>query len=298
MEPLYLNLSEKELSNKIEEAWDLLSPCRICPRKCGTKRDKDDNTGFCKMGEKPVVAAAHPHFGEEKCLTGKRGSGAIFFSSCNMNCVFCQNFRISQFRYGQEITCEELANKMVVLQGKGCENINLVSPTIWVPQILKALKSAREKGLTLPLVYNTGGYDSVEALNILEGVIDIYLPDIKYGGNENALKYSDAPNYFETAKKAIREMDRQVGPLKLNSEGTAEKGVLVRHLVLPSGLSESRPLIKFIASLSKKPAVNIMDQYRPAFRSLYYDELNRPTTKEEVDEVLKIAKKRGLRIVG
>lgn len=294
MKPSYLKLSKSELKTRADKAWRLLYLCHVCPRSCAVDRAHDEKQGFCKTGSKPKVYSTHPHFGEESCLVGKGGSGTIFFSSCNLACVYCQNWEISQSRLGQEIEIKDLADMMIALQNRGCHNINFVSPTIWVPQILKALIIARENGLKLPLVYNTGGYDAVKTLQLLDGIFDIYMPDIKYAESKLALKYSQVPNYWNTVKKAIREMHDQVGDLKINKQGLATRGLLIRHLVLPNNLAGSKKVMRFIASLSKSSYVNIMDQYRPANKSERYPKINRRITPEEFNQAIKVAKKLGL----
>ncbi len=294
MKPSYLKLSKKELKERTEKAWKLLNPCRVCPRKCGTNRLKNEKTGFCQMAKKPKISSAHPHFGEEAPLVGTHGSGTIFFSSCNLACVYCQNFEISQLRYGEEIEIKDLASKMLSLQKQGCHNINLVSPTIWVPQILKALLIAIEKGLEIPLVYNTGGYDSVGTLKLLKGIIDIYMPDMKYSDSKIAKKYSLVEDYWQVNKKAVKEMHRQVGDLEIDRKGIAQKGLLIRHLVLPNNLAGTEKVMKFIASLSKNSYLNIMDQYYPCHKASQYPELNRRITAKEFNQAIEIAKKEGL----
>ena len=294
MKPVYLKHSKAELKKRAEKAWRLLNPCRVCPRQCGANRVRDERTGFCQMGIKPRISSFQAHFGEEACLVGTGGSGTIFFSSCNLACVYCQNFEISQLYFGKEVEIENLAKMMTSLQKGGCHNINLVSPTIWVPQILKALVIAAEKGLKLPLVYNTGGYDSVETLRLLDGVVDIYMPDIKYSNNKIGLKYSLASDYWEMVQQAVREMHRQVGDLMINKNGIAQGGLLIRHLVLPNGLAGTKEVMKFVASLSKNSYVNIMDQYHPANKAHQYAEINRRITFKEFQEAIEIAKKEGL----
>lgn len=294
MKPAYLNISAGELKRRAEKSWFLMNSCRVCPRKCGVDRAHDEKEGFCKTGSKPLVYSAHPHFGEESCLVGSAGSGTIFFSSCNLACVYCQNWEISQLRQGQEIKIEDLAQMMISLQRNSCHNINFVSPTIWVPHILKALILARKKGLKVPLVYNTGGYDAVNTLKLLDGVIDIYMPDIKYANNEIGLEYSNAAKYWDVARKAVREMYRQVGDLVINKKGLAEKGLLIRHLVLPEGLAGTKKVMKFIASLSKKTYVNVMDQYRPENKLLSYPKIDRRITGDEFSQAIEIAEGAGL----
>jgi len=295
MLPSYLFLSEKEWQKRIEKLFEILEKCKLCPRKCGVNRIKGEE-GFCKLKFLPKVSAYHPHFGEEKVLVGKYGSGTIFLTSCNLACIYCQNYEISQLRIGEEISFERLAEMMIELQKMGCHNINFVTPTPQVPQIVKAVYLAVKKGLKIPLVYNTNSYDSVEVLKLLEGIFDIYLPDAKYSDDEIALKYSQAPNYFEIMKKAIKEMHRQVGDLKINEEGIAIKGVLVRHLVLPNNLAGSEKIFKFLAEeISKDIFLNIMDQYWPAYRAFEFKELSRKITSQEFKKALFLAKKFGLR---
>lgn len=293
----------KTIKKRAQLAWKLLNPCRVCPRECGVNRDSrtnlesylnQDSPGFCQMGAKPKISSTHAHFGEESCLVGTGGSGTIFFSSCNLSCVYCQNYEISQLRIGEEVEIEDLAGMMISLQKLGCHNINFVSPTIWVPQILRALPIALKKGLNLPLVYNSGGYDSIETLKLLDGVIDIYMPDMKYSDSEIAQKYSLVPNYWEVVQKAVKEMHRQVGDLVINNQGLAVRGLLIRHLVLPEGLGGTEKVMKFIASLSKNSYVNIMDQYYPSNKAEQYPEINRRITPEEYHKAIEIAKKYGL----
>ena len=243
-----------------------------------------------------MVSAFHPHFGEENVLVGSRGSGTIFFTSCNLACVYCQNYEISQLRIGGEISFERLAEIMIELQNKGCHNINLVSPTSHVPAIVKALFIAREQGLKLPLVYNTNAYDSVETLKLLDGIVDIYMPDAKYSADIIALKYSNAPKYYEIMKKAIKEMYRQVGDLMINKEGIAVRGLLVRHLVLPNNLAGTEEIVEFLAKeISQNTFLNIMDQYYPYFKANQYSELSRRITNEEYLQAVNLAKKAGLK---
>lgn len=270
----------------------MLKECRLCPRECRVDRLNDEK-GECKIGRWAVVSQASPHFGEEPELVGRFGSGTIFFSYCNLHCCFCQNYSISQLGEGRILKAEELAGLMLYLERIGCHNINLVTPTHIVPQILEALLIAKEKGLKIPIVYNSGGYESVETLRLLEGVVDIYMPDAKYS-NDNALKYSKAPNYWEVNKKALLEMHRQVGDL-LVENGIAKRGLLIRHLILPHRLAGSFEVLKFIAEkLSKDSYVNIMDQYYPSYKAFSYPELSRRITSQEYKEVVDFAKKMGL----
>lgn len=295
MNPSYLNLSKKELAKRIDALFEIMENCEVCPRNCHVNRTKDEK-GFCKLGKLPVVSSFHPHFGEEKPLVGSGGSGTIFFTSCNLSCVYCQNYEISQLRIGEEISFEKLADIMIGLGNKGCHNINLVSPTPQVPQIIKALSIAIEKGLKLPLVYNTSSYDSVKVLKLLDGIVDIYMPDVKYSDNKIALKYSKVSGYFETMKKAIKEMHCQAGDLKLNKQGIAIRGLLVRHLVLPNNLAGSDEIFEFLSKeISKNTFLNIMNQYHPCYEAFKCPELSRRITNEEYEETLKLAKQKGLK---
>ncbi len=295
MLPSYLNLSKEELTERIKKLFEILRNCEICPRKCGVNRLKNEK-GYCKLGYLPVVSAFHPHFGEESVLVGKYGSGTIFMTSCNLSCVYCQNYEISQLRIGREVSFEDLAKMMIELQNLGCHNINFVTPTPQVPQILKSLEIAIEMGLKIPLVYNTNSYDSVETLNLLEGIFDIYMPDTKYSDDKIALKYSNAPNYFKIMKSAIKEMHKQVGDLIVNEEGIAIRGLLVRHLVLPNNLAGSEKIFEFLAKeISKNTFLNIMDQYWPAYKAIEYSELSRRITEEEFQEAINLAKKFSLK---
>jgi len=295
MYPSYLNLSKKELKNRIEKLFRILKNCEICPRKCHVNRLKGEK-GYCQLGYLPVVSAYHPHFGEEAPLVGKYGSGTIFMTSCNLSCVFCQNYEISQLKIGKEVSFEELAEMMIELQSIGCHNINFVTPTPQVPAILKSLEIAIEKGLKIPLVYNTSSYDALEVLKLLDGIFDIYLPDAKYSDDKIAQKYSNAPNYFEIMKSTIKEMHRQVGDLVINKEGIAVRGLIVRHLVLPNNLAGSEKIFEFIANeISKNTFLNIMDQYMPYYRAREFSKLNRSITQEEFQEAMNLAKKFGLK---
>ncbi|MCD6574459.1 radical SAM protein [Candidatus Aerophobetes bacterium] len=304
MEVGYLHLYRNgELTRRVDVLYKILENCTLCPRECRRNRLKGER-GWCRMGKELIVSAIHPHFGEEPelvgnkmvgLLTGKGGSGTIFLAGCNLLCVFCQNWEISHLCQGKKMSPEELAEGMIYLQEKGCYNINFVTPTHFVPQIVKAVEEAARKGLNLPLVYNCGGYEKVETLKLLEGIFDIYMPDIKYSNSDVAGKYSGAPDYFEVAKKALKEMHRQVGDLKIDKNGIAYRGVLVRHLVLPNDLSGSKDILKFIAEqISKETYVNIMDQYHPEYKALEFEELNRRITLSEYEKVMNIARKFGL----
>jgi putative pyruvate formate lyase activating enzyme len=295
MLPSYLNLSKKELKDRINKLFKILKNCRLCPRKCNVNRLKNER-GYCGLGYLPMISSYHPHFGEEKPLVGKNGSGTIFFTSCNLSCVYCQNYEISQFRIGKEISFEELSDIMIELQKIGCHNINLVTPTPQIPQIIKSLSIAIEKGLRIPLVYNTNTYDNVEILKLLDGIIDIYLPDLKYSEDEIALKYSNAKNYFEIMKKNVKEMYRQVGNLILDENGIAIKGLIVRHLVLPNNLAGSEKIFKFLKEeISEDVFLNIMDQYYPCYLAFQFPEISRRITEEEFEKVVNLAKEIGLK---
>ncbi|MDP2921524.1 MAG: radical SAM protein [Candidatus Omnitrophota bacterium] len=282
------------MDDRVKKAYKLMEKCRICPRKCGVNRLKG-GIGFCKAGILPMVSSIHAHFGEEPPISGHKGSGAIFFTHCSLRCVFCQNHPISQSGEGHEFSIEDLAKMMIELQSQGCHNINFVTPTHYMPEILEAVFIARDKGLMVPLVYNCGGYESVEALEILDGIIDIYMPDMKYSDNAAAKKYSNAPDYFEINKAAVKEMYRQVGDLKIEN-GIAKKGLLIRHLVLPDNLSGSREIFKFIAGeLSPDTYVNIMAQYYPCHLAHNFPELDRRITAKEFTDTVKLARDMGLK---
>lgn len=295
MLPSYISeLSLEELKERKDKLYELLEACRLCPNECGVDR-RISNDGNCRSGYLPVVSSYFPHFGEEPPLVGRFGSGTIFFTNCNLDCKFCQNYDISHFGIGKEVTIEELASMMLYLQNRGCHNINFVTPTHFTPQIVDALIIARERGLEIPLVYNCGGYESVETLKLLDKIIDIYMPDIKYSSNENALKYSGASDYWDVVKKAIKEMHRQVGDFVISSSGIAKRGLLIRHLVLPNDISGSKKVLEFIANeISKNSYVNIMDQYRPAYLANKFTELNRSIYEREFYEVISFARQIGL----
>ena len=247
------------------------------------------------MKDRAVVFSFHAHHGEENPLRGWRGSGTIFFSSCNLACIFCQNWEISQARQGRAVSEEELAVMMLALQGQGCHNINLVSPSIYVPQIIKAAHIACQNGLRLPFVYNTGAYDSPESLRLLDGIVDIYMPDAKYSDDRVAGKLSLVRDYWRVARAAIKEMHRQVGDLAISDEGVATRGVLVRHLVLPEGLAGTREVARFLAQeVSPNTYVNVMGQYRPDNRAWEHPQLRRPITRSELVEAVRIAREEGL----
>jgi putative pyruvate formate lyase activating enzyme len=298
-EPAYLALHRRgELLQRAKTALAGLRACHVCPRDCGIDR-LAAKTATCKTGRYAQVASYFAHFGEEDCLRGWRGSGTIFFSMCNLRCVFCQNFDISQQQHGQEVTPAELAALMLELQEEGCHNINFVTPEHVVPQLLEALVVAVEAGLRLPLVYNTSAYDSMESLRLLDGVVDIYMPDFKFWDSALSLRYLKAKNYPEAARQAIKEMQRQVGPLKFDERGLAKRGVLVRHLVMPGFLDESRQILRFLAQdVAPDTYVNVMAQYHPAGKvsPAKYAEINRPLTSREYEATVQFAGDLGLRL--
>ena len=290
---VYLQLSEEEFKEKIKKLYDILNSCILCGHECKVNRNKD--RGVCEAGMKVKISSVFPHFGEESPLVGTRGSGTIFLSNCNCKCVYCQNYNISHFGKGQELSNDALAGKMVYLQSIGCHNINWVSPTHFAPQLTKSLFIARKNGLRVPVVYNTGGYDSPRLIRTLSGIIDIYMPDIKYGSNEKASKYSGVNNYWDIVKESVIEMYKQVGDLKTDAFGIAKRGLLIRHLVLPHNIAGSDEVLKFIADkVSKDSYVNIMNQYTPYFKAFDYKELTRGIKEEEYQRVLDKAKELGL----
>ena len=295
-QPAYLRLfKEGELIRRVESAKAILSSCLLCAHRCGADRTESSTEGLCQTGARAKISSWGAHHGEEKPLGGWRGSGTIFFGSCNLSCVYCQNWDISQRGVGREVTPEELADLMLALQEKGCHNINFVSPSHVVAQILEATLIAVQKGLRLPLVYNTGGYDCLGALRLLDGVIDIYMPDMKYGGAEEGLRYSIVSDYPAINQAAVREMHRQVGDLHLDEQGIAWRGLLVRHLVLPNGLAQSRAIFKFLAEeISLSTYLNIMDQYHPSCRADEYPELRRRISRQEYTAAMNLARSFGL----
>lgn len=294
--PRYLeSLRTGTLARSAAEARRHLSACDLCARRCGIDRMRGVAGAACRTGALAVVGSYGAHFGEETPLSGRRGSGTIFFAGCNMRCLYCQNWQLSWKNDGREVSSAELAEIMLRLQDDGCHNINLVSPSHVVAQILEALMIAAGRGLRLPLVYNTGGYDSPEALALLDGVIDIYMPDIKYGDSEAARKYSKVRDYVEANEAAVKEMHRQVGDLLLDDNGLAVRGLLVRHLVLPSDIAGSDRVLRFLADeISAHTYLNIMAQYRPQYRAGDKPELDRRPTWREVARVFELARRYGL----
>jgi putative pyruvate formate lyase activating enzyme len=288
-------LSQLELNERIDAAYGLLESCRLCPRECGVNRLKNDKLGFCRSGLNPVISSVSPHYGEEPPLSGSRGSGTIFFTNCNLRCVYCQNYPISQMGNGEERTTGELACQMLWLQEQGCHNLNLVTPTHFVPQILKAIAIATHRGFNLPVVYNTSGYESLETLKLLDGIVDIYLPDMRYSDDAAAMKHSVAPDYPAINRAAIKEMYRQVGNLVLDEQGIAKQGLIVRHLVLPENISGTERVMDFLASeISKDVSISLMSQYFPAYRARESKELNRRITTEEYETACRIMLEHGL----
>jgi len=282
------------LGEKIDSAYSELRACNLCPRNCGVDRSAGE-TGICKTGNHAMVSSYNPHFGEEAPLVGSHGSGTIFFTHCNLMCLFCQNFDISHEGHGVEVSCEQIAAVMLALQKQGCHNINFVTPSHVVPQILAAVDIAVQNGLTVPLVYNTGGYDRVETLKLLEGVIDIYMPDFKFWDPQIAESACDARNYPEVACRALIEMHRQVGDLVLNKDQIAQRGLLIRHLVLPHDLAGTREVMKFIATqISPNSYVNIMSQYRPCGRAAEINGLDTYPSREDYREAVNAARQEGI----
>jgi putative pyruvate formate lyase activating enzyme len=294
-EPAYINAHETgSLKKKAEEAYQALKNCMLCPRECGVDRTAGE-TGICQTGEDAIVCSFHAHFGEESPLVGKNGSGTIFFTYCNLMCSFCQNYEISHGGEGEPVVPEQISRMMLLLQKQGCHNINFVSPSHVVPQILAAVRLAVEQGLSVPLVYNTGSYDKVEALKLLEGVVDIYMPDFKFQDPEIAESTCNARDYKDCARKALLEMHRQVGDLVTNESGIAERGLIIRHLVLPDNLAGTREAMTFISQhVSKNSYVNIMPQYRPCGMAHETKGMNRAITTEEFEHALRDAEEAGI----
>jgi putative pyruvate formate lyase activating enzyme len=292
----YLDLlNSGELEKRVEAARQHLLNCDVCPLACGVNRLAGE-LGVCQTGEFAQVCSYGPHHGEERLISGRRGSGTIFFARCNLRCVYCQNADISQASVGRPLDAKELAAIMLDLQKRGCHNINLVSPSHIIPQILAGVLAAAQQGLRIPLVYNTGGYDSIAMLELLDGVVDIYMPDMKYGDEEAGRKYSLVPDYPAVNQQAVLAMHQQVGDLQLNAEGIATRGLLVRHLVLPNDIASSEKVLKFLAKkVSKEVYLNIMAQYHPAYRAGQYPELNQPLHAEDYLRVVQLAHELGLR---
>ena len=295
--PAYRRLLETgELARRRETAYRHLESCDLCARYCRVDRKQGIAGAVCRTGERAVVASYGPHHGEEDPLRGSAGSGTIFFSWCNLRCVYCQNWDISQRRAGREVEPREIADMMLELQRLGCHNINFVTPSHVVAQIIAAVGDAARRGLALPLVYNTSGYDSLEALALLDGIVDIYMPDMKYADSRLAHQYSKVRNYVEANRAAVKEMHRQVGDLVLDARGIAQRGLLVRHLVLPNGIAGTGDVLRFLAEeISRNTYLNLMDQYHPYHRADEYRALARPLTEEEYREALAAANQAGLK---
>jgi putative pyruvate formate lyase activating enzyme len=293
--PAYLKLSAGELLRRAVTAEAILKNCTLCPRSCMVDRTAGEK-GFCGTGSTAIVSSWGPHHGEERPLVARFGSGAIFFANCNLGCVFCQNWTISHGKEGGEMTHARLASVMLELRAGGCHNINLVTPTHQVPAILRAVSIAAAKGLDLPLVYNCGGYESIDTLRLLDGIMDIYMPDIKYMDADAALKYSGAKDYPEAVRAAVREMHRQVGDLAVAENGAATRGLLVRHLVLPSALAGTEEVLSFLSrEISAQTYVNIMDQYHPCFHAHENPPLGRRITRDEYRAAVDAARRFGLK---
>ncbi len=295
--PNYLRLYESgELERRVEEAVASLALCRVCPWDCEINR-LEDKRMVCRTGRYARVSSYFPHFGEEDCLRGWKGSGTIFFAWCNLRCVFCQNYDISQKEAGQEVRPERLGEMMLELQAMGCHNINFVTPEHVAPQVLEALPHAIRGGLRLPIVYNTSGFDSLESLRHMDGIVDIYMPDFKYWDEGTSKRYVKSPKYPAAVRAALKEMHRQVGPLRFDEKGLARRGVLVRHLVMPDGLDETREIMRFLATeVSSDTYVNIMGQYHPNGKvsEEKYGEINRRIAPEEMAGAFRVAKEAGL----
>jgi putative pyruvate formate lyase activating enzyme len=288
--PSYLNLLDEDLlADRVVEAYRHLSICDVCAWECPVDR-RAGKLGVCRTGELARISSYGPHFGEESPLSGTRGSGTIFFTRCNLRCQYCQNHDISQTDRGDEVEPESIAEMMLELQSRGCHNINFVSPSHVVPQILAAVLIAAQAGLRIPLVYNTGGYDSMGMLELLDGVIDIYMPDMKYSDPVVAKRYSRIPDYPQINQKAVKEMHRQVGDLSVDKDGIAVRGLLVRHLVLPDNLAGTDEVVRYLCErVSQNTYLNIMNQYHPAYKSHHYPALNRRLTDQEYQSAVDFA---------
>jgi putative pyruvate formate lyase activating enzyme len=294
MMPLYIDSCHRgDLAERAREARERLSSCDLCPRECGVDRTAGKR-GYCGGGAAAEVASAGPHFGEEPPLTGWGGSGTIFFAGCSLRCVFCQNADISHGR-GRELSSRELAGVMVELQQRGCHNINVVTPTHVLPFILEALDEAVPLGLQVPLVWNCGGYESVESVRLLDGIVDIYMPDLKFVRPETSARLCEAPDYFDRAREALLEMHRQTGDLEVGDEGLARRGLLVRHLVLPGGLADTEKVVRFLADeVSPDTWINVMDQYRPCHEAHAHEGMGRRPSAAEYKEAVRLARAAGL----
>jgi putative pyruvate formate lyase activating enzyme len=289
--PSYIELAHSgELTRRVELLTAILRECTLCPRRCRVNR-VEGQLGYCQAGADLMVSSAFPHFGEEPPLVGRHGSGTLFLTHCNLRCVFCQNYDISHLGRGEPVTPSDIARVMSKLQERGCHNINFVTPTHYAPQIVASLPLGIEMGLRLPIVYNCSGYESIEVIRLLDGIVDIYMPDAKFMEEEYARQFCDAPDYPEVVRAVLKEMHRQVGDLTLDSKGVAERGLLIRHLVMPGGVASSERVLKFIADeISVHSYVNIMNQYRPEYRADGHSRIDRRTSPKEYLEAIQIAK--------
>jgi len=294
--PAYLRLLETgEFARRVMDANLLLFKCVLCPNKCGVNRKNE--RGFCKIGIMAKVNSHYAHSGEERMISGTNGSGAVFFGGCNMRCVYCQNPEVSQSDEGYETRPETIARMMMKLQSEGCHNINFISPSHVIPQVIEAVFHAAKSGLKIPVIYNSGGYDTKEGLELLDGVVDIYMPDMKYGDDETAFKYSGVSNYVRYNREAVTEMHRQAGDLVIGRDGNARSGLLVRHLVLPGGLAGTENIVKFLAeNISKRTFLNILAQYWPAHKACEYPELADKLKNDGYEAALELARKYGLSV--
>ncbi len=295
-EPVYLDLLEsRKFEQRVEKLKKMLENCVLCPHQCRVNRLNGER-GYCKTLDRAVVSSYQRHFGEEAELVGRSGSGTIFFSNCNLSCVFCQNYEISQCGEGREVDAKSLSEMMLYLQRQGCHNINLVSPSHIVPQIVEGIYMASQKGLNIPIVYNTNSYDSADILRLLDGIVDIYMPDIKFSDDSIAFKYLGVKNYYSIATAAVKEMYRQVGNLKIDDRGIAYRGLLIRHLVMPQNIAGTDKIMQFIGDeVSKDAYVNIMAQYYPAYKAYKFEELNRVLDMSEYEKAIGEAQLAGLR---
>lgn len=294
--PVYLNLLESgEFEHRVKALNQMLEDCVLCPHQCKVNRLRGEK-GYCRTLNRPIVSSYQSHFGEEDELVGRNGSGTIFFSNCNLSCVFCQNYQISQCGEGREVGAERLSDMMLSLQEQGCHNINLVSPSHVVPQIVEAIYIASEEGLSIPIVYNTNGYDLTDTLRFLDGIVDIYMPDIKFSDDSIAYRYLGVKNYYSIATAAVKEMHRQVGNLKTDDRGIAYRGLLIRHLVMPQNLAGTDTIMNFIGEeISKDTYVNIMAQYYPAHRAYRFEHLDRGLEPWEYRKAVEAAQLAGLK---
>jgi putative pyruvate formate lyase activating enzyme len=289
----YLSLSGEEFDRRVSALREQMRACALCPRRCGADRSRGE-TGVCRVGAQATVSSYGPHFGEESPLVGRGGSGTVFLTHCNLGCLFCQNSDISHLGNGSKVAVDVLASVMLRLQRQGCHNINWVTPTHQTPALVEALRIAVNDGLRLPIVYNCGGYESVETLRLLDGIVDIYMPDAKYSDDAVGKRLSGVPDYWERCREALAEMHRQVGDLVIDESGLARRGLLVRHLVLPEGLAGTEAVMRFLAGLSPNTYVNVMAQYRPAYRASEIAEINRALTSSEFAAAVEAARNAGL----